>query len=97
MEGGPTGGAGNLAPPRLEGAEKERNLLFDFLSHTEVGCVCIPQKYRKHREKGKRTGREAPIVHPRSSGRCESSLLGAPGTGSVAGTRHKGPLPERAH
>lgn len=53
VEGGPTGGAGNLAPPRLEGAEKERNLLFDFLSHTEVGCVCIPQKYRKQRKRQK--------------------------------------------
>ena len=52
--------------------------------------MCIPPKYRKYREKGERAGQEAPIVHPRSSGRCESSLLGAPGTGSGAGTATKG-------
>ena len=57
VEGGPTGGAGNLAPPRLEGAEKERNLLFDFLSRIEVGCVrAFPQNTENTEEKAKGQG-----------------------------------------
>ena len=49
------GGAGNPPPhpPRLEGAERERNMQFDFLSYIKVGCVCIPPKYRKYRKKAK--------------------------------------------
>lgn len=58
-EGGPTGGAGNPAvpPPRLEAAERARNLWFDFLSRIEVECVCaFPQNTENTEEKAKGQG-----------------------------------------
>lgn len=67
VEGGPTGGAGNpaLLPPRLEAAERARNLWFDFLSRIEVGCVCaFPQNTENTEEKAKGQGRSSHCPPP---------------------------------
>ena len=103
VERGPPGGTGKRVragrPPATRagtgGAESGRTSLLPFLLHIKVLCA-RSRKYRK-RETGQ--GGRLPLSHQLGEmrGGREIEPLESPGTGSVAGTRHKGPLPERAH
>ena len=74
VEAGPTAGGGSgwepaAPPPRLEGAERERNMQFDFLSYIKVGCVCaFPPNTENTEKKAKGQGRRLPLSTPGAPG-----------------------------
>lgn len=98
--GGPIGGAGGgerePSPARTEGAERGRNCP---LSARQERGVRTFQKTRRtqEREKGRAGASHCPSSCRRWEATGKSSLPRASRSGSVAGTLHKGPLPEQAH